>query len=54
MGIMVGKYGNKLIIWTQWDYIMVETAIPPSKRYLKKEIFAQHYHFDHPHNGISA
>jgi hypothetical protein len=54
MGIMMGKYGNKSIIWTQWDYIMVETAIPPSKRFPKKEIFAQNYHFDHPHNGISA
>jgi hypothetical protein len=54
MGIMMRKDGNKSIIWTQWDYIMVETAISPCKRFPKTASLAQNYHFAHPHNGISA
>jgi hypothetical protein len=40
MGIMMRKDGNKSIIWIQWDYIMVEIAISPCKRFLKIDILA--------------
>jgi hypothetical protein len=39
MGIMMRKDGNKSIIWTQWDYIMVETAISLCKRFPKQQVW---------------